>query len=98
MSPTDPSREGDGRVAAIILAAGSSARMGFDKMWASLDGVPIVAWSTRAAAASRLVDDLIVAVSSDTESRMAKLLRDLGIDAVIVRGGAQRQDSVRSGL
>jgi 2-C-methyl-D-erythritol 4-phosphate cytidylyltransferase len=86
------------RVAAIILAAGSSTRMGFDKMWAPLDGLPVVGWSIRAAAASRLVDDLIVAIPDDTERRMAALLRDLGVEATIVRGGAQRQDSVRSGI
>ena len=34
--------------AAILVAAGSSSRMGFDKLTAPLEGRPLIEWSLRA--------------------------------------------------
>ena len=84
--------------AGIILAAGSSSRMGFDKMWATLAGQPVVAWSIRVFAASPVVSQLVVATAPGAEDRMRRLLDTLRIEAQVVTGGERRQDSVRAAL
>jgi len=33
-------------VSTVIVAAGSSRRMGFDKLFAELRGKPVIAWSS----------------------------------------------------
>src|SRR4051794_29172469 len=85
-------------VAGIILAAGSSNRMGFDKMWAPLEGLPVVGWTIRAFAAAPSIRSLVVAVPSTGEARMRELLQQLEVVAQVVVGGEQRQDSVRCAL
>jgi len=86
------------RVAAILLAAGSSERMGSDKIWADLCGQPLIAWPIQAFAATASIDALIVVVRSETLERMRHLLGGLGLSAAVVVGGARRQDSVCVGL
>jgi 2-C-methyl-D-erythritol 4-phosphate cytidylyltransferase len=85
-------------VAGVLLAAGSSTRMGFDKMWATLGDQPIVARSIRVFAASPAIDHLVIAVAAGMEARMMALLAELHIEAVVVAGGARRQDSVQAAL
>jgi len=98
LTPSPLKRERGKKVAGILLAAGASTRMGTDKLWADLCGKPLISWPLQAFATSDAIDELIVAVSSETIERMAHLIDELGIRARLVAGGARRQDSVRAAL
>ncbi|MEA2641978.1 MAG: 2-C-methyl-D-erythritol 4-phosphate cytidylyltransferase [Chloroflexota bacterium] len=88
-----------GVVAGIVLAGGSSSRMGpTDKLWAELHGRPLIAWSIDTFARSPCIDRLIVVARADTIDPMRHLLGELAITAEVVAGGVRRQDSVRAGL
>jgi 2-C-methyl-D-erythritol 4-phosphate cytidylyltransferase len=84
---------------AVVLAAGSSARMaGPDKLMLEVAGLPLLAWTVRAAAAARCVRRVIVVTRPDRVTRLAAedYLREVG--ATVVPGGARRQDSVAAGV
>jgi glycosyltransferase involved in cell wall biosynthesis len=52
-------------VGAILVAAGRSTRMGFDKLWADLGGRPVLAWSAAVLAASGSIDRLVVVAAAE---------------------------------
>ncbi len=82
--------------AAIIVAAGSSQRMGFDKLSAPLSGMPVLVHSVKAFCEAQSVDQIYVVCS---ENRFAELLSG-PFDKPIFRvdGGATRQESVYHGI
>lgn len=84
--------------AAILLAAGASVRMGFDKIWADVAGLPLIARPLRVLSQTPGVGRVVVVTRGDQIERMRNLLNDLGIEAEVVAGGERRQDSVRAGL
>ena len=55
-------------VGAVLVAAGRSTRMGFDKLWADLNGRPVLAWSLDTAA------PLHLGACEDIERSVAALL------------------------
>jgi 2-C-methyl-D-erythritol 4-phosphate cytidylyltransferase len=83
---------------AIIVAAGSSERMGFDKLFAPLRGKPVLAHTLDAFERTSCVDEIILVGRNDSLGELRKLLRPGGKTTKIVAGGALRQDSVRMGL
>lgn len=83
---------------AIIVAAGSSERMGFDKLFAPLAGKPVIAHTIDAFERTECVTDIILVGREDTLAELRKLLKPQTKVKKIVPGGAQRQDSVRTGL
>lgn len=85
------------RVGAVIVAAGRSERMGFDKVWSPLGGEPVLAHSLRAMAEAR-VDAIALVVAREQVSRAESLAEDLGVAAIVTPGGDRRRDSVRAGL
>jgi 2-C-methyl-D-erythritol 4-phosphate cytidylyltransferase len=97
-SQESSSPDPEGRVAGIIVAGGSSSRMSSDKLWADLNGEPLVAHSIRALGATREIYQLVVVVRSGQEGRFQELLARLEVLADVVPGGAERQDSVKAGL
>lgn len=84
----------------IIVAGGSSRRMGYDKMTADLEGRPVLAWSVEAFNECPSID-AIVLVCAAGELRefeaIARLVAPKKLRAVI-EGGAHRQLSVAAGL
>lgn len=84
-------------VAAIIVAAGSSRRMGFDKLFFEIDGVPVLGKSLAAFDAHPLIDELVVVAGQNAE-RVQPLLAAVQKPHRLVTGGAQRSDSVANGL
>jgi 2-C-methyl-D-erythritol 4-phosphate cytidylyltransferase / 2-C-methyl-D-erythritol 2,4-cyclodiphosphate synthase len=86
-----------GSFGAILVAAGRSERMGFDKLWEDLGGQPVIAWSIEAIARSG-PDRLVVVAASDTVQRVERLVDERGIGATVVSGGVRRRDSVSNGL
>lgn len=94
--------EGDARLGAtvaILLAAGSSSRMGGeDKLWADLDGAPLVARALRVIAGLEEIDALIVVAPVTRHAELYRLGTGAGRQVVCVAGGARRRDSVRAGI
>ncbi len=90
----DPSPSG---VDAIVVAAGSSRRMGgVDKLAARIDGRSLLAWTVDAVRRSPLVERLVVVVAGD---RVDETRDDLGgLATTVVTGGARRHESVAAGL
>ena len=89
----------DRRVGAIILAAGSSRRMGGgDKLLADLAGRPVLSWSLAAFQECDAVTDIVVVTSEANRSAVAELCRGLDKVRALVTGGQERQDSVGAGL
>jgi 2-C-methyl-D-erythritol 4-phosphate cytidylyltransferase len=87
-------------LSAIIVAAGSSHRMGFDKLFAEIAGKPVVAHTLAAFENTKAVTAIIIVAREDRRGDIEKLVRDQSLKKVqaIVRGGEHRHDSVRAGL
>jgi 2-C-methyl-D-erythritol 4-phosphate cytidylyltransferase len=85
---------------AIIVAAGDSRRMGFDKLFAAIAGQPVIAHTMRAIERASSVDGIIVVAREDRHGEIKKIVRDENFKKVgsIIPGGKRRQDSVRAGL
>jgi 2-C-methyl-D-erythritol 4-phosphate cytidylyltransferase len=87
-------------VSAIIVAAGSSQRMGFDKLLSPIGGRPVVAHSIDRFELCREIDEVILVVRSDRRSEFQKVVDASGFTKVIdlVDGGAERHLSVWNGI
>ena len=85
---------------AIIVAGGSSRRMGFDKTFALLAGKPIIAHSVATFEAADCVADIVIVGREDRlhEIRDAIVEHGSGKLRAIIPGGLHRQDSVAEGL
>ena len=84
---------------AIIVAAGSSRRMGFNKLMAPLCGEPVLRRSLGAFQKCAAIDEIIV-VTSEALRMEVEVWRMGGIDKItkIIAGGAERHFSVHAGL
>lgn len=84
------------RCAAIIVAAGSSRRMGFNKLLALLGGEPVLRRTLGAFEACEEVSTIVL-VAGDEAAAAAKMWEVPKV-ATILSGGAQRHLSVKAGL
>jgi len=86
-------------VDAIVVAAGSSARMdGADKLAATVSGRPLLAWTLAAVADAPGVERIVLVAP---RARAARLAEDGWLPPAVVatvEGGTRRQESVASGL
>ena len=80
--------------AAIIVASGSSRRMGFDKLAAPLNGHPVLWHSVHAFSSLDCISQVIVV----TPLERFAWLKELGEKLTRVDGGIERPDSVAAGL
>jgi 2-C-methyl-D-erythritol 4-phosphate cytidylyltransferase len=85
-------------LSAIIVAAGSSERMGFDKLFALVSGKPVIAHTIAAFENTKCVDEIILVGRADSLGELGKIVGHPTKVKQIVAGGAERSDSVRSGL
>ena len=87
-------------VSAILVAAGSSRRMGFDKLFAPLGGKPVIWHSLKAFSDCREIDEIVVVAREDRLDEFEKLLAGERMTKVkkIISGGNERHDSVWNGL
>jgi 2-C-methyl-D-erythritol 4-phosphate cytidylyltransferase len=85
---------------AIIVAAGDSRRMSFDKLFATIAGRPVIAHTIHAFERAACVDEIIVVARKDRHAEINTIVRDGNLKKVrsIIPGGKHRQDSVRAGL
>jgi molybdenum cofactor cytidylyltransferase len=71
-SPRDPKAQSAPRVAAVVLAAGTSSRMGSNKMLADFNGQPMIRTTVENAIGSS-VDDVLVVTGNESEKVSAAL-------------------------
>ena len=85
---------------AIIVAAGTSQRMGVDKLFALLGGQPVIAYTLNAFERTDCVDEIILVGRAERLPELQELVRRAESRKVhhVVVGGQHRQDSVRVGL
>ncbi len=85
---------------AVVVAAGSSQRMGSDKLTAELGGVPVLARTLRVFEECRLVDEIVVVTRADRLEEIAALCREYGIGkaAKVLAGGKTRVESALVGV
>lgn len=83
--------------AAVIVAAGGSRRMGFDKLAAMLGGEPVLYRTLTALAASPWIGEIVVVCPAARWEEIGTP-RLIGVDMRRVDGGAERRDSVAAGL
>ena len=81
---------------AIIVAAGSSRRMGFDKLSAKLGGRPVLQRTLEAFLAAETIHSVMLVCPEERWD----LLAGMGFSKPVLRvnGGVDRQDSVANGL
>jgi len=85
---------------AIVVAAGSSRRTGFDKLFVTIAGKATIAHTILAFECATSVNEIIVVARKDRHGEVEKIVRDENFKKVrsIIAGGEHRQDSVRAGL
>jgi 2-C-methyl-D-erythritol 4-phosphate cytidylyltransferase len=87
--------------AAVVAAAGSSTRMaGIDKMFAELDGVPVLGRTLAALEKCRDIDVIVIVTREDLTDRVNELCVEMKLKKVakIVCGGDTRTRSVMNGV
>ena len=84
---------------AVVVAAGSSTRMGFDKVLADVGGLPAIVWCLRRFEEAPSVNEVVVVARTDLVPEVARLCQDHGLTKVVkvVRGGEDRTQSARLG-
>ena len=84
----------------VVVAAGSSTRMGEDKLFMDLAGKPVLARTLAALDACAFVDEIVLVTRMESLEKAAKLCRDYSIQKVrkVVVGGATRTESALAGL
>lgn len=89
----------DKKVGAIVVAAGSSTRMGFDKLLFEIEGKTVLLLSLEALANNHYVDFLVVVVGAN-RPQVEDMLKEnpLGKPCVLVQGGKTRMESVLAGI
>lgn len=87
-------------LSAIIVAGGSSQRMGFDKLFADIAGEPVIAHAIRAFEHASSVSEIAVVARKERHDEIRKISRAADFQKIraIIPGGERRQDSVRAGL
>ena len=85
------------RVSAVIVAAGSSRRMGFDKLSYCWQGKTVLARSLEAFDSHPMVEEIILVTGQD-QTLAARLAGGCRKPVRLVRGGDTRAHSVLNGV
>ena len=85
---------------AVIVAAGRGKRMGSDKLFLEVGGLPVVGHAWKRFDAHPDIEEVVLVVRPDNRSAFEKLAVRLGLKRpyILADGGAERQDSVLNGL
>lgn len=86
--------------AAVIVAAGSSERMGKDKLSMQLCSMPVLARTLAVFQRSPLVNEIVVVTRNERIEEIAELCRSYGISKAskVISGGATRMQSSLAGV
>lgn len=95
-----PARAPRDQLAVVIVAAGSSRRMGFDKILTNLAGMPVFLHSTRTFCGMPEVGAVTLVANPSRRKQLRKLVEGLQwqVAPQVVAGGEHRWESVRNGL
>jgi 2-C-methyl-D-erythritol 4-phosphate cytidylyltransferase len=85
---------------AVLLAAGASRRLGFDKILSPLAGQPVLLYSLEALDRSPGITDIVLVTREDTRKAVESLAAGASLQKPwkVVAGGRERQDSVWNGI
>ena len=85
---------------AVIVAAGNSTRMGFDKLMANLSGEPVLQRTINAFEQNSNIDEIIVVTQENKLEEVAALCNAWGFSKVkkVQVGGKLRMESVLAGV
>jgi 2-C-methyl-D-erythritol 4-phosphate cytidylyltransferase len=85
---------------AIIAAGGSSKRMGEDKLFIELDGIPVIARTLLVFQSCDVIDEIVIVTREESIVKIADICAEYNISKAtkIVKGGAERMDSVLAGI
>ena len=88
-----------GKIAAIIVAAGSGSRAGegLPKQFRLIDGKPMLRYSLNAFSAHPQIDAIALVVAAGQENQANEIIADMP-NVTIIIGGDTRRESVRNGL
>ena len=88
------------KCSAVIVAAGSSVRMGFDKLKAPLGSASVLLRTLRAFERSESVNEIVVVTRMDSVPEIAELCAKNGVTKVtkVVAGGKTRMESSLIGV
>ena len=92
--------ENKSRLGVVIVAAGTSQRMtGVNKLFASLNRKPVLAWPVDTCQKHRSVRQIVLVLNHEDLARGDRLTKEKEWSKVtLCRGGTRRQDSVKEGL
>ena len=87
-------------LSAVVVAAGRSQRMGFDKLLTPLAGQPLLLHTLSRILQTQVPEEIVLVIRPGSEAEMAAVIAPLRDQGVIrlTAGGELRQDSVRAGL
>ena len=85
------------KVSAVLVAAGSSTRMGFDKLSFDLGGETVVQRSIRAFAECPLVSEIVL-VAGKNRAFLEQQAAACAKPVQVVQGGATRAESAKNGV
>ena len=85
------------KVSAVLVAAGSSTRMGFDKLSFDLGGETVVQRSIRAFAECPLVSEIVL-VAGKNRAFLEQQAAACTKPVQVVQGGATRAESAKNGV
>lgn len=85
---------------AVIVAAGSSQRMGSDKLLCNLGIMPVLAWTLLVFQDCELVDEIVVVTRMEKIEEVAELCKKYRIEKTskVISGGATRMESALAGV
>src|SRR6476661_8375046 len=85
---------------AIIVAGGSSRRMGLDKTFAGLCGQPVIAHTIASFEVAGCVEEIVLVGREERLADLRELVETRNFAKVrnVIAGGVHRQDSVAAGL
>ncbi len=88
------------KCSAVIVAAGSSTRMGVDKIMLDLHYAPVIAWTLTAFERCEDVTEIVLVTQEGKIPELLKVCKDYNIRKVrhYVNGGATRTESVLKGV
>lgn len=94
------SKDKEHRCAAVIVAAGSSRRMGRDKIMLDLAGMPVIARTLLAFEQADGIDEILVVTRYDRLQEIADICHNYGVTKVskVVSGGRTRAESALAGV
>lgn len=93
-------KQKDPHCSVVVVAAGSSERMGADKMLMTLGAKPVIIRTLMAFQQSPMVDDIVVVTKAEKIVGLADMIKLYDISKVtqVISGGATRMESALAGV